>query len=282
MWIWLVIGSAILLGFYDVSKKQALKKNSVTMVLLVSTALSTLFLCPFLKAGAPQDHIRLVFKAALVTGSWVSGLAAMKLVPLSTVSTIKASRPVFVLIFSIILFGEKLNALQWGGSILAIVALFMLSRTSRREGIVFSRNRGILYMGISILTGVASALYDKHILGFLDPMFVQSWTNLYITIFTGLILAVQTAKNGVAACKFKWDWILPVIAIFITLADFLYFRALSSEGSLLSVVSMVRRSSVLVPFIFGAAIWHEKNIALKGFSLAIMLAGIALITLGTI
>lgn len=282
MWVWLTIGSAILLGFYDVAKKQSLKKNGVLYVLFAATALSTVFLSPFLHPGSVNDHILLLVKGILVTSSWVSGLAAMKLVPLSTVSTIKASRPVFVLIFSLILFGERLNLLQWAGSLIAIVALLLLSRTSAREGISFTHNRGIWLMGVSILTGVASALFDKYILGFMEPLFVQSWANLYITVLLGLSILVLRIRDSSRLQPFKWDWMIVLIAVFITAADFLYFSALNQEGSLLSVISMVRRSSVVVPFLFGAFAFHEKNIRLKVLDMAVMLAGITLITLGSI
>lgn len=282
MWVWLTIGSAILLGFYDVAKKQSLKKNGVLYVLFAATALSTVFLSPFLHPGSVNDHILLLVKGILVTSSWVSGLAAMKLVPLSTVSTIKASRPVFVLIFSLILFGERLNLLQWAGSLIAIVALLLLSRTSAREGISFTHNRGIWLMGVSILTGVASALFDKYILGFMEPLFVQSWANLYITVLLGLSILVLRIRDSSRLQPFKWDWMIVLIAVFITAADFLYFSALNQEGSLLSVISMVRRSSVVVPFLFGAFAFHEKNIRLKALDMVVMLAGITLITLGSI
>lgn len=284
MWIWLVIGSALMLGLYDVAKKQSLRRNSVLAVLLVSTFFSALIMAPWLTIGPASDHLGLFFKACLVTASWVSGLAAMGLVPLSTVSTVKASRPVFVLVFSLILFAERLNALQWAGCLLAVVAIFLLSRTSRSEGVSIKTNRGVVYLAISVITGVVSALYDKHILGFMDPVFVQSWTNVYITLILLIVIAVRRflRKPGQPAPSFRWDWMLPLIAVLITAADFMYFRALSSEGSLLSVVSMTRRLSVVVPFVFGALFWHEKNIAAKGFSLLLMLSGIALITLGSI
>lgn len=282
MWIYLVILSALLLGLYDVCKKQALKKNSVLMVLLCTTALSTLYMCPWFSAMETGDYLRLLFKAVLVSCSWISGLAAMELVPLSTVSTLKASRPVFVLLFSILIFSEKLNFLQWAGSLLAIAAIFILSRASRKEGIVFTRNRGILYMALCILSGVASALYDKHILSFMNPVSVQCWTNLFITVILALTVLADFLIRRPEFRPLKTDWILPVTALLITLADFCYFKALSTDGALLSIVSMVRRSSVLVPFLFGALLWHEKNIRGKAAALLVMLAGIGLITLGTI
>ena len=307
MWVWLSVCSAFLLGIYDVEKKQALKKNSVLWVLLGATAMSALFLCPFLSSGPLEDHLSLVFKAFLVTSSWVSGLVALKLLPLTTASTIKASRPMFVVIFSIILFGERLSLLQWAGVALVMAALLLLARSSKKEGISFTSDKGIAWMVVSVLTGAASALYDKHILGHLQPMFVQSWTNVYITGVLALLVLAQylKARKGQAAAsgiakgaadgsgarpasgvdagaapgfqKFRWDWRLVLIAVLITISDAFYFYAVKDEGALLSVISMIRRSSVVITFIFGALLFKENHIKDKAVDLAILLAGLALL-----
>ncbi len=354
MWVWLSVCSAVLLGIYDVEKKQALKKNSVLWVLLGATALSALFLCPFLSSGPIEDHLSLVFKAVLVSSSWISGLVALKLLPLTTASTIKASRPMFVVIFSIILFGERLSLLQWAGVALVMAALLLLARSSKKEGISFTSDKGIAWMVVSVLTGAASALYDKYILGHLQPMFVQSWTNVYITIVLALLILLQylrfrkgqaasAAAMGTAAGsgsvsasaggsasiavgpagdsaaevvsvsatagtpadsavgagssaagtpadsaaagagrtggfqKFRWDWRLVLIAVLITISDAFYFYAVKDEGALLSVISMIRRSSVVITFIFGALLFKENHIKDKAVDLAILLAGLALL-----
>ena len=133
MWLWMTLGSALLLGIYDIFKKQALRNNGVLWVLLAATAFSTLFLCPFLTAGPAEDHLKLIFKAVLVTTSWVSGLIGLKLLPITTVSTLKASRPFFVVLFSIVLFDERLNLWQWGGVALALLALTQWRQQVRRH-----------------------------------------------------------------------------------------------------------------------------------------------------
>jgi bacterial/archaeal transporter family protein len=290
MWIWASVLSAVFLGFYDVAKKHSLKSNDVLHVLFFSTLFSSLLLAAFLSHGPAEDHLKLVIKALIVTSSWVSGLMAMQLLPLTTVSMVKASRPVFVLLFSLLLFGERLNALQWAGSIISFYALFMLSRTSNREGISFTRSRGMLYLAISVATGVGSALYDRHIMKSLEPLFVQSWTNVYITLIMALLLVGMKLWTGRRAASeetsewfkpFRWDWTLLLIAALITLADFLYFYALSCPDTMLSIVSIVRRSSVIVPFIFGAILFKEKNIRAKALDLAVLLAGMFLIVLGS-
>ena len=260
MWIWLTLFSAILLGSYDIVKKQAVKSNSVLWVLFGATALSTLFLTPFFSAGPLEDHLRLMAKAVLVSLSWISGLIAIKLLPLTTVSTIKASRPMFVLLFSLIIFHEKLNLLQWGGVLLVIAALMLLGRSSRKEGITFTSNSGMAWMAVSVLTGVASALYDKYILGIMEPLFVQSWTNLYISVIMALVLLGDRLRDREGFKRFRWDWKLLLIAVLITGSDMLYFYAVNQEDALISVISITRRSSVLVTFLGGALVFREHNI----------------------
>ena len=281
MWIWLTLFSAILLGSYDIVKKQAVRNNSVLWVLFGATALSTLFLTPFFSAGPLDDHLRLMAKAVLVSSSWISGLIAIKLLPLTTVSTIKASRPMFVVIFSLIIFQERLNLMQWGGVLLVTAALFMLGRSSKKEGITFTSNKGLVWMVVSVLTGVASALYDKYILGIMEPLFVQSWTNLYISVILALILLVERLRDRQGFRKFRWDWKLLVIAVLITGSDMLYFFAVNQEDALLSVISMTRRCSVLITFIGGAIIFRENNIRDKAIDLAILLGGLTLLLFGS-
>ena len=281
MWVWLSVCSALLLGLYDVAKKQSLKKNGVLWILLGSTALTTLFLCPFLSAGSLNDHLRLMFKAVLVSSSWISGLQALKYLPLTTASTIKASRPLFVVFFSIIIFGERLNVTQWAGVILVLGALFLLSRSSKQEGIHFAQNKGIVMMVISVLTGSASALYDKHILKAMEPLFVQSWSNLYITVILAVFLLVNYLCDRKNFKGFRFDWMIVLIAVLITVSDAVYFFALKDETALLSVISMIRRSSVVITFLFGAFVYKEQHIKSKARDLAILLSGIALLLFGS-
>lgn len=285
MWIFLIIGSAVLLGLYDVAKKHSLVRNDALTVLLCATALSTLLLSPWLilEPGTPEGHLCLVFKAVLVTGSWVSGMLALGLLPITLVSTMKASRPVLVLIFSILLFGEQLNAWQWGGSVLALVAIFLLSLTGKSDGVQFTRSRGVFLLVLSILAGVASALYDKHILQglHLAPLFVQSWTNLYITLLLLLWVLLRRVFTPGAGKPFRWDWTLVLIAALITGADALYFFAVSADGAPLSLISMIRRSSVIVSFVAGAAFFHEKNVGKKSIAMAVMLVAMVLIYIGS-
>lgn len=284
MWAVLAVLSAIFLGLYDAAKKQALRKNGVLAVLLVATALSTLFVSPWLRLGPAGDHLRLALKAVLVTASWVSGMVALKLLPLTTVSTFKGSRPVFVVLFSVILYGETLSWQQWVGVAVVLISLFLLGHTSREDAPVQVRKAGFIWMAVSILTGVASALYDKHIMQGMAPLFVQSWTNLYITVLLALCvigwrgLSRPDRGRQTAEChQFQWDWWIVVVAVLITAADALYFFSLKQPGALLSVISVIRRASVIITFLCGAVFFKEGNLKAKSFNLLLMAAGVVML-----
>lgn len=288
MWIWMTLASALFLGAYDVAKKKAIEKNDIYHILLVATALSALFLSPFLSAGSLQDHAALIFKSALVCTSWVCGMIALKLLPITMVSSFKASRPMFVVLFSMILYGERLTLFQWAGVLVILTSLYLLSISGAKEGIHFVKNKGVWAMFGAILSGVASALFDKQILaGYgMEPLFVQSWTNVYIALWLLLIIAVRAfhrrRAQAPAVPAFRWDWTLLAIAILITAADMLYFFALKDDGALLSVVSLLRRSSTIVTFVLGALIFRERRIGAKAAVLALMLFGVVLLALSSL
>lgn len=285
MWLYLALGSALLLGLYDIAKKKATEKNGILQVLFVATALSTILLSPWLFKydSTLHSHLLLLIKAIIVTTSWISGMIALKLLPITTVSTLKATRPFLVVIFSIILFGERLNALQWAGVVTALAALGLLTGSNHQEGITFKSNKGMVAMCISIVSGVVSALYDKHIITGFEPLFVQSWGNLYITLLLGVCIGVYqlARKKDIERMSIHWDWTLVLIAVLITGADALYFFAIKQQGALLSVVSLLRRCSVLVTFIAGALFFKEKNIARKSINIVVLMVGMMLLLLGS-
>ena len=258
MWLTLAFTSAALLGFYDAAKKKALTGNAVLPVLLLNTLFSTLFFLPAilsaefglgwfdhtLLATAPgtwEAHALVVLKSAIVLTSWIFGYFGMKHLPITIVGPINATRPVMVLVGAFVIFGERLNAYQWTGVALALVSLFLLSRSSRREGVVFTHNLWILFIALAAVTGAVSGLYDKYIMARLDPVFVQSWYNLYQLGMMSVVVGILWWPRRHATTPFHWSWAIPLISVFLSLADFAYLFALRDPDAMISVVSMVRR-----------------------------------------
>ncbi len=298
MWLTLAFVSAGLLGLYDAAKKKALTGNAVLPVLLLNTFICSLFFLPAILSaecglgwfdgtvlesspGTLRAHGLVLLKSAIVLTSWIFGYFAMKHLPITIVGPINATRPVMVLVGAMLLFGERLNAYQWTGVVLAVVSLLMLSRSSRREGVDFAHNRWVLFIALAAVTGAVSGLYDKYIMARLDPVFVQSWYNLYQFAMMAVVVGILWWPRRRHTTPFRWSWAIPLISLFLTLADFAYLYALQEPDAMISVVSMIRRGSVIVSFLCGAALFHERNLRAKALDLAFILAGMFFLWLGS-
>ena len=334
MWLILAFISATFLGFYDASKKAALKNNAVLPVLFLNTVFSTLIFSPFLidyiggfgwfsgtlldtapfhcdaeiidsqqimtssslhNAGQSinnglsindlsitlKAHLMVLFKACIVLTSWICGYFGLKHIPLTIVGPINATRPVMVLVGAMLIFGERLNLYQWAGVLLTIVSIFLMSLSSKKENIDFKSNKWIWCLAGAVLMGAVSGLYDKFIMKSLSPMFVQSWFNFYQMIIMAVICGLLWYPKRHQSTSFTWRWSIPLISLFICIADFAYFTSLNDPESMISVVSLVRRSSVIVSFACAALIFNERNLRATAADLALILIGMAFIWIGT-
>ena len=298
MWLLLAFCSAALLGFYDVFKKKSLAGNAVLPVLGLNTLFSSLIFLPFIlishfrpewlqqtiffvpDAGW-EVHRYILLKSVIVLSSWTFGYFGMKHLPLTIVGPINATRPVMTLVGALLIFGERLNLYQWIGVLLAIVSFFLLSRSGKKEGIDFQHNRWIWFIVLAALLGAVSGLYDKYLMGRFDNMVVQAWYNVYQLFLMGGVLMFLWWPKRKTTTPFHWDWCIILISVFLSAADFVYFYALSLDGSMISIVSMVRRSSVLVSFLFGAMIFREKNLTSKAIDLMLVLLGMIFLYIGS-
>lgn len=228
-----------------------------------------------------RAHLLVVLKAFIVLSSWICGYFGLKHLPLSLVGPINATRPVLVLVGATLIFGERLNAYQWTGVLLTIVSIFLMSRAGKKENIDFKRNRWVWCLAGAVLMGAISGLYDKFIMKQLSPMFVQSWFNLYQMVIMAVICGLLWYPRRKEGTPFTWRWTIPLISVFICIGDFAYFTSLNDPDSMISVVSLVRRSSVIVSFACAALIFKERNLRAKAIDLLLILAGMAFIWIGT-
>ncbi|MBO5693669.1 MAG: EamA family transporter [Tidjanibacter sp.] len=299
MWIWLALISSVLLGFYDVAKKRSVEGNAVLPVLTVATSISALFFLPvilssefslgwfsegsyFYAVPIPlEQHLLIFTKAVIVAATWLFGYLAVKHLPLTIVSPIYALRPVLVLLGSILIFGERLNGFQWAGVVAAFFGFFLMNRSSHKEGIKFTKNRGVLYLMLAVLLGVGSAFCDKILMRGIQPASVQAWCGFYVAMLYGVLtLIIWRPKRKTE--RFEWRWSIVLISLFLSIADFCYFNALAGEGALLAVISLMRRGSVIVSFTLGAIFFKERNLKSKALALVVVLVGLCLLLHGSL
>ncbi|TWU49185.1 DMT family transporter [Rubripirellula reticaptiva] len=301
-WIALSVVSALFLGLYDIAKKSSVKDNAVPVVLLLNVLTAAMIWLPMLAISVTDDwrggdgntyvtiagltdltlhhHLLLAIKSTLVGASWTLAFFALKELPISIASPIRATSPLWTVAIAVVAMHERPSPLQWAGMAIIFVAFFVFSRIGKREGIHFHRSRPVAMMVTATLLGALSAIYDKYLLQSvaIPPATVQAWFSIYL-VPVMLPLAIRWYFVDRKAKPFVWRWSIPLIAVFLLAADFVYFTAMSNPEALISVISPVRRTSVVVSFLFGILHLGELNWKAKLTCIAGILCGVLLISL---
>lgn len=298
MWLALAFVSAFFLGCYDISKKKSVNENAVIPVLFLNTLFCSLLLLPlvliskispdilsgtigYVPSVSIETHGYIFIKSVIVLTSWILGYFAIKHLPLTITGPINATRPVMTLLGALFIFGERLNLYQWIGVVITIISFFLLSLSGKKEGISFHRNKWILFMLLAAIAGAVSGLYDKYLMQRFSSTAVQYWFNTYQCILMGIIMIILWYPKRKSNTPFQWRWSIILVSVFLTIADFVYFYALTDPDAMISIVSMVRRSSVLVSFAGGVLFFHEKNLKGKAIDLVLIIVAMFFLYLGT-
>ena len=289
MWIPFILISALLLACYDAAKKHSVRDNGVMPVLFLATASGAV---AFALALAAAGHLRaslaispsgfwlVALKSLIVSASWIFVYYAMRALPLSIVAPIRASAPLWTLFGAILLFREIPTPAQGIGMAAVLAGYWMFSAAGKAEGIRFTRHAGVFYAFAGTLLGAGSALYDKYLLRScgLERNAMQLWFSLDLVVLLGLALFAQRAA-GLQRTRFTWRWTIPAVGVLLVAADWFYFGALSEEGVAISVLSLIRRSNVVLSFAAGVLLFHERNVRKKAVALVAILAGVAILCL---
>jgi len=296
-WILLSLISALFLGLYDLCKKHAVQDNAVVPVLFWSTVCGaivwivllglqwsapTLLPSPLHVEAIPlKHHLLMLVKSIIVAASWIFGYFALKHMPVSLGSPIRATGPLWTFLGALVILGERPSLLEIIGIATTLASFIGLSFAGKKEGFHFHRNKWVLFMIAGTLLGACSGLYDKYLLGQMkfSASAVQAWFSIYLVVVF-LPFAIGWKLRWWPRNIFHWRWSIPLIAVTLLLADFVYFTALRNPEALISLVSSLRRGSTLVAFAGGILLFKEANARQKLPAVLGVLAGITLTVLG--
>ncbi len=298
MWIILGIFSAVFLGFHEIFKKTALNHNAVLPVLFLGSASAACLFVPFLfissffpdfgvsigfviPPSTTGAHLLYILKSAIVATAWLFGYFSVKHLPVTLLAPINASGPVWTMLGAILIYGERMNALQWTGVAICLVFYYMLSARANAKENSGKDAKWMFFAFLSILFNSISALLDKYLVRHYDRIAMQAWFSVYTAIIFLLILAIIWYPRHKTTTPFRWRWSIVLIGVFLVVADFFYFKALSYDGSLVSVLIIVRRASAVLVFGAGALYFKETSLSRRGIVLAGILVGVALVVAGS-
>jgi len=299
MWIFLGILSSFFLGFHEIFKKTALSRNAVLPILLIGSAVSALIFIPFLvisrispvlsinvgvfiPSSGLTAHLLFLLKSVIVSTAWLFGYFSVKHLPVTLLAPLNASGPVWTMLGAIIFYGEQMNALQWTGVGVSLGFYYALSFGGNIRGSASGDRRWIIFAFFSILFNSVSALLDKYLVREYDRIAMQSWFSIYTACIFLFIVFIFWYPKRQKSTSFQWRWSAVLVGIFLIIADFFYFKALSFEGSLVSVLIIVRRASSVLVFAAGALYFRETSLRKRGIVLAGILMGVALVVAGTL
>ena len=295
-WTRYILASAFFLALYDLAKKASVRGNAVLPTLLCSTLFGTAAYVAAMAAGgglrpalgaSPQTVSLAAVKSLIVSTSWIFTFCALRTLPVSVATPIRASAPAVVFLLALVLYGEIPTAVQGAGMALVFAGIFAFSWAGRHEGIDFLRNRAVWCAFAGMVCSAVSSLWDKYVFQVrsLPVEQLQFWFQIFLVAVYAVLVAasrltkVLESRAGLAAVRFEWRWTIPLVGILLAFADWLYFTGLAVPGVPISVGSLLRRVSVVITFVLGIRVFHEGNVARKSVALLVVVAGIVLLCL---
>ncbi|MGY5351847.1 EamA family transporter [Wenyingzhuangia sp. IMCC45533] len=300
MWIYLGLLSALFLSFNALCRKRSVKNNAVFPVLLATNGVSLLLLLPvflgsifymnkmktlglYIPNISLEDHFLIGIKSVLMTCSWILAFYALKYLPITIVTPIRASGPFFTFLGAVFIYHESPVLLQWIGFFLIIISMIFYSQIGKKEGIVFKNNKWIWAIVGATVFGSSSGLYDKFLLQYksYEVLTVQWWFFFYVTLFMLLLVVFVYKPNKEKMGVFKFHWSILAIGLLMLLADYFYFKGLQDPEALIMIMSAVKRSQILFTVVIGGLVFKEQNKRMKLIPLIGVLAGVFCILFGS-
>lgn len=287
-WTAWILASSVFLALYDLAKKASVRDNAVLPVLLVSTCCgAAAFALGVALAGRldlalaadGQTVCLALAKSVIVATSWVFTFCALRTLPITIATPIRASAPALVFVAAFFLYGEIPTFVQGLGMLIVFGGYWAFSWAGRHEGIDFLRSRAVWYAVAGACCSALSSIWDKYVFQVVSAPVesVQIYFQLgLVAVYAGLLAWQRLLR--LPHDRFEFRPTIPAVGILLAAADWLYFKGLSIPEAPISVGSLLRRFSVVITFVLGARFFHETNLTRKTLALAAILLGVVLLT----
>ena len=289
-WTAWILASSFFLALYDLAKKASVRNNAVLPVLLCSTCcgcaafVTGVAVCgklPAVVASTNGQALALAaIKSVIVATSWVFTFCALRTLPITIATPIRASAPALVFVAAFFLYGEIPSWIQGLGMLAVFGGYWAFSWAGRHEGIDFFRNRAVWCAITGACFSALSSIWDKYVFQVQAAPVetVQFFFQVGLVLVYALILAGQRLLK-LPHDRFEFRPTIPFVGILLAAADWLYFKGLAIPDVPISVGSLLRRFSVVITFVLGARFFHETNLRRKALALAAILVGVILLCL---
>ena len=279
MYILMVVISALFLGCYDVLRKISLKKSSVYEVLFFYCASAFLVSLLFIGKGINVDVLDVLFillKSLIIVVNWALVLKCMKKIDVAIVVGFSLLNTLFVVFGSWIFFNENLTWAHFVSLIFMGIGIILITRIENKdkEQKISNDYKYLWFLFFSSMLGASSGLLDKYILNYrqVSNNSVLTLFMLFTSVIYGCIYFYKNKKIEFKNLKNNL-WIVATGAS-IAFADIFYYYSITMEDAQLSLISILRKTSVLVATILASVFLREKYLFKKLGVLIFMLIGV--------
>lgn len=281
-WVLLTAFYGLAKGARDGLKKKALEKSGVMEVLFLYTALAFLFTLPFSKDifGIPPIYYLWIFiKSFVIFLAWILAFISIKKMPISLYGVMDSARMLFSTSIALIFLGETMTFNKGIGLTLVLLGLIIvnLGHHHSDENVKF---KYIIFSLLTCLFNAISGVMDKALMqtGEITASQLQFWYMLYMTLLYGVYILAARVPLKLGTLKTNY-WIVILSVLFVA-ADRALFIANADPESEVTVMTLIKQSSVVITVLSGKLFFKEKHILKRAICAGIVIAGIVVATLG--
>lgn len=206
---------------------------------------------------------------------------ALKVSPISMTVPFLALTPLFLIVISYLVLGEKVSLYGGLGILLMAVGSYALNLHKIRKDLfapvkAIVREKGSLLMiAVAFIYSFTSSL-GKLAIEHSSPVFFGSFYFILVAlIFTPIAIKKSSEKLVISKKDIK-----PLMYIGLTYAIMIIFHMIAISMTQVAYMISVKRMSLFFSIFFGYLIFKENNIRERTFGSVIMFSGFLLIVLG--
>ncbi|MBE7051393.1 MAG: hypothetical protein E7395_02320 [Ruminococcaceae bacterium] len=274
LWIVYIFVYSFLKGSRDGMKKAALKKSTSDEILFFYSLIGFILIIPFSQNALTTPPIFIFYsfiKAMVVCSAWIFAYIALKNMSVSLFGIIDLSRMIFSTLLGVVVLGESMTVWKAVGVILVIIGLMLVNRKADSPS-GKARVSIVAAALINCILNSVSGTMDKVLMNDMKPDQLQFWFMLFLLVLYGAIIIVK--KERIRLSSLKGNYWIPLMSLSLVVGDRMLFAANAAPESEVTVMTVIKQSSVLITVLTGWIFFKEKNIMFKLLCASIILCGI--------
>lgn len=285
-WITLTLFYGLVTGTRNALKKKVLEKSPLTEVLFLYTFLSFIItaflsLIPSPEAVLLSDvslYPVILIKSLVVFFAWILSFKAIGKMPVSLFGVIEMSGIIFSTVFGIIFFNEPMGFYQYLGLVLVLSGIMAVNIYKSGEKNAVSFLPVFMLIGSCFFNSISGTM-DKAIMntGNITPSALQFWFMLCMSVL--YFLYVIFTKTKLSLKTYIKNPLIIIMSIIFVLGDRALFAANASPDSLVTVMILIKQSSVIASIVLGRIMFKEKHILYRLMCAALIALGIFVSTM---